>query len=122
MADHRYTHTLSLSIGGDTPSWEGEATVSYLVSWGAPEQGPSYASGGQPADPDEIDDITITHIDGVPVTVCDYGKYEAETLEMHIECSDALMDELMVAACKQAAADYADEMDYRAEQRREASW
>jgi hypothetical protein len=29
---------------------------------GAPEQGPSYASGGQPADPDEIADMEITSV------------------------------------------------------------
>lgn len=110
-----YTHTLSLSLGGDEPTWEGEATVIYTVSWGAPEQGPSYASGGQPADPDEIADITVTHIDGVAVANREHGKHEAETLETHIECSDALMAELLEAAAEEAAAAYEDAMDRRAE-------
>ena len=33
--------------------------VVYTVSWGAPEQGPSYASGGQPADPDEVELVRV---------------------------------------------------------------
>ena len=115
----RHAHTLSLSLGGDQPTWEGEATVSYAVSWGYPEQGPSYASGGQPADPDEIDDIRVTHIDGEPVAHRTYGKHEAETLETHIECSDRLMAELLTAASEDAAEDHAAAMDARYESRKD---
>ena len=114
-----YTTTLSLSVGGDEPTWEGEATVTFSVTWGTPERAPAYSHGGLPADPDEINDITVTHIDGEPVERRTYGKLEAETLETHIECSDALMHELLTYAVEEAAADHADAMEYRAEQRRD---
>lgn len=116
----RYTHTLSLSIGGDTPTWEGEATVSYEVNPEEPEVGPTYAHGGLPRVPAEVVDVTVTHIDGLPITKRGpYGALEAQTIETHIECSDRLMDELLQAACEDAAAD-ADEAAERAyEARRE---
>jgi hypothetical protein len=96
----RHVHTLSLSIGGDTPTWEGEATVSYTVLWGAPERPPAYSHGGLPADPDEVDDVTVTHIDGQLVGAREHGSHEASTLEHHITGSDRLMAELLTAAAE----------------------
>lgn len=94
-----HTTTLSLSLGGDVPTWEGEATVTYSVVWGAPETGPTYACGGTPADPDEVNDITVTHIDGrIP------EPHEAETLVCHIECNDRLISLLV----ERAAEDWTD--------------
>jgi hypothetical protein len=114
-----FIHTMSLSIGGDVPTWEGEATVSYTVTWGAPERGPTYACGGTPADPDEIDWFEITHIDGQPVEKRLYGHEEAKVIYDHINYRDALIDALLIAATEEGAADYADAMEYRAEARRE---
>lgn len=114
-----YQATLDLSLSGDTPTWEGEATVTYTVVWGAPETGPTYDCRGQPADPDEVNDIKVTHIDGVSIAESMYGKYEAETLESHIECSDRLIEELLSIAAAQAADDYADMLDRRDEDRQE---
>lgn len=113
----RYTETLSLSIGGDEPTWEGEATVSYTVVWGAPERGPSYSHGGLPADPDEVNDIRVTHVDGVPIAQVEHGKHVAETLETHIECSDELLQDLLNAASEQDADAYEAAMERRAEAR-----
>lgn len=114
-----YTATLNLSIGGDEPTWEGEATVSYTVVWGAPETGPTYDCGGTPADPDEVNNITVTHIDGVPIAEREHGKHEAQTLETHIECSHRLVGTLLEIAFAEDADDHADAMERRAEDRRE---
>ena len=105
-----HTTTLSLSLGGDTPTWEGEATVSYSVTWGGPETPPAYSHGGLPADPDLVEDVTVTHIDGrIP------GAGEAEMLENHIECDDRLMAELLTHAAEESAERHAGAMEYRRE-------
>lgn len=116
----RYTTTLDLSIGGDTPTWEGEATVSYAVVWGRPETPPAFDHGGLPADPDEIDDVRVTHIDGTPVEQRHFGKHEAVTLETHIECDGRLVELLLERAAEQAGEDAAAAADAKAEARREA--
>ncbi|CAB4165118.1 hypothetical protein UFOVP833_28 [uncultured Caudovirales phage] len=36
-----------------------EVEITYTFTPGAPEQGPSYSSGGQPADPDEVELIRV---------------------------------------------------------------
>lgn len=108
-----HTTTLSLSLGGDTPTWEGEATVTYSVVWGRPEVAPSYSHGGLPADPDEIDDVTVTHIDGDPVSARE--PHEAEQLQCHIECSDRLMAELLTHAAEEASERHAEAMEHRRE-------
>lgn len=115
----RYTHTLSLSIGGDTPTWEGEATVSFEVNPEEPEVGPTYAHGGLPRVPAEAVDVTVTHIDGEPVMQRDHGLLEARTLENHIECSDALMAELLEAASEIEAMRADEAADYRRQSRHE---
>jgi hypothetical protein len=38
-----------------------QVTIAYTFTKGAPEQGPNYASGGQPADPDEVELISVTY-------------------------------------------------------------
>lgn len=114
----RYTHTLSLSIGGDTPAWEGEATVSFVVYPGRPETPPAYSHGGMPAEPPEVGDIKVTHIDGTPVEKREWGPYEADALETHIECSDALVAELLQAAAEDEAAAHEDAIERRWEERR----
>lgn len=121
----RYTYATTLSWGGDIPTAEVEVEVSYVVRWGAPEQGPSYASGGQPADPDELDDIRLEKVEGKPrpwgmgygyITDDDFATDCVEK----IEGSDRLLADMMTEAAEQAAADYHEAMEYRAEQRREA--
>ena len=87
MTKPRYTYAATLSWGGDTPTAELEVECSYGVSWGAPARGPSYASGGDPADPDEVEDITILTVDGKPWPVdLSYGfQTEAEDADMLVE-------------------------------------
>lgn len=115
----RYTHTLSLSIGGDEPTWEGEATVSYAVYPGCPETPPAYSHGGMPAEDAEVDDVKVTHIDGQPVAQRMHGAHEADQLENHIEGSDDLMTELLLAAVEDDIAAHDDAMERRWEDRRE---
>ena len=113
-----YSTTLDLSLGGDSPDWEGEVTVCYAVTWGRPAIGPSYSHGGLPADPDEINDITVTHIDGA-VVVGEGLKEHAALCEAAIESNDALIGLLLEHAYEVAAEQHAAAMEYRAEDRRE---
>jgi len=101
--DPHYTTTLSLSLGGDEPTWEGEAIVSFAVTWGRAETPPAYSHGGLPADPDEVDGITVTHIDGEPIERRTHGKREAETLEGYIEGNDRIIEELLIYAVEAEA-------------------
>lgn len=117
---NRYTHTLSLSLGGDEPTWEGEATVSYVVYPGRPETPPAYSHGGLPAEGPEIDDIRVTHIDGRKVGTFELDANEAMQLEQLIEGSDELMAELLQAAAEDEIAAHDDAMERRWEERREA--
>ncbi|MGA0604909.1 hypothetical protein ACO2Q0_02830 [Phenylobacterium sp. VNQ135] len=115
----RYTHTLSLSLGGDEPTWEGEVDVIYTVAWGAPEQGPSYASGGQPADPDEVEVQEI----GFPTDWAATQSMPAlieftDRLIDKIHGSDALLSELLQAAAEDEIAAHEDAMERRREERR----
>lgn len=62
---YSYATTLEYSTGEVPEVDEVEVEVSYTVTWGRPETPPAYDHGGLPADPDEIDDITLISIDGV---------------------------------------------------------
>ena len=62
----RYQTTLSVpsdAITGAEAAFE--VVVAYDVIWGAPETGPTYSCGGTPADPDEVDDVSVLTVDGV---------------------------------------------------------
>jgi hypothetical protein len=113
-----YSADVSLSLGGDPPEWEGEVTVCYQVSWGAPERAPSYSHGGLPADPDQVDDITVTHIDGA-IVVGEGLKEHAQRCEDLIETNDALIGFLLERAYEQAANDAWDRADYERDRRRD---
>lgn len=116
----RCTYTASFSVGGDIPTWEGEVEFSYLVSWGAPEQGPTYASGGQPADPDEIDDLRVEAIDG---RKSGWSEYQSDA-EVAQDMAERLTDDdyaaMLTEAQEQAVADHDAAMEARWEDRREA--
>lgn len=60
-------HKIDACLGMGDPDLgaEVELRIAYTFLKGAPEQGPTYASGGQPADPDEIEFVScIRVIDG----------------------------------------------------------
>ena len=109
-----YTYTLSLSLGGDEPHWEGEADICYAVTWGHPESPPSYSHGGLPADPDEVCDVTVVRIDGTPVVGPGLSDH-ARQLECLIETNDALIGELLTHAYEIEAERRAEVMEYRRE-------
>ena len=52
---HRATQYLEILLGGN--SVEVEADLEFTFQPGEPEQGPSYASGGQPAEPAHVEDV-----------------------------------------------------------------
>jgi hypothetical protein len=58
------THTIDACIGIGDPDLGAECDlrITYTFLKGAPEQGPSYYSGGQPADPDEIEFVKCVQI------------------------------------------------------------
>lgn len=97
----RFTTTFSMSLGGDTPSWEGEVTVAYSINPDEPEVGPTRDHGGLPFVPAEAVDIDVTHIDGVAIAQRENGYRDARDLEDAIECSDRLMLFLVERAAEQ---------------------
>ena len=116
--NRRYTYAACLTWGGDIQTGEAEVECSYTVTFGRPETGPSYASGGEPADPDEVDDVQILTVDGKPWPVdMSYGyRTQAQDHEMLVDklLSDHY-DEMVDAARDIAADDYAEAMDRRDE-------
>lgn len=106
-----------VSLGGDTPTFEGEATVCFTVSPGRPETPPSYSHGGLPAEPATVEDITVTNIDGAAVVGAGLSE-EARALESVIEASDDLLSELLQAAVEDDIAAHDDAMERRWEERR----
>lgn len=60
-------HTITTERSGYTNGidWSSEYAITYTYLDGAPEQGPSYASAGQPADPDEIEFVSVKPVIGV---------------------------------------------------------
>lgn len=118
----RYTYATTLSWENDLGTVTGELEVefSYAVSRGAPERGPTYACGGTPADPDEIDDSRVDKIEGKPRPWLHPYMADAEYEDMLVNhLTDRDHERMLIEAAEQAAADYDDAMDYRAEQRRD---
>lgn len=103
----RYTATIPINE-------ENGATVSFSVTWGAPETGPSYACGGTPADPDEITDLRVELVD-----TCEVGGAEARMYADDILASDDLCDRLLIAAAEQDADERERAAEMRAEDRAE---
>lgn len=88
MRSDTFTTTLSLSIGGDVPTWEGEAKVSFRVIWGQPETPPAYHHGGLPAEPDMVEDITVLEIDGKPGPWGDHKRESDMIAEAIVDAID----------------------------------
>lgn len=53
-----------ISVTAET-SFEVEVTLTGTFLPGCPEQGPTYASGGQPAEPDSMEDVEVTTLLGL---------------------------------------------------------
>lgn len=104
----------TLSWGGDTPTGEAEVCWTYAVTFGAPARGPSYASGGQPADPDEVDDIRIVSVDGKPWPFrwSGYETVEQDEQTLLFKIED-FYDEMIEEAYEQDAFDMERELEAR---------
>lgn len=62
----RYTYTTTLEVGDADGGPEYEVEVTYTVTPGEPETGPTYACGGTPANGAVVDDIRLEKVDGKP--------------------------------------------------------
>lgn len=108
----------------DSLDVEFEVTAIYGCTAYVPERGPSYASGGEPAEPRTIEDVDITMVDGKPwaefVAALPFGLPPCLA---HIVLSEKLLeenlDQMFDAAEDQDDADRADWEDLRREEREE---
>jgi hypothetical protein len=89
----RYTFAACLTWGGDIQTGEADVECSYTVAWGRPARGPSYASGGEPADPDEIGDVQILTVNGKPWPVDLTGGNYMSDAAQHDMLAEKLVDE-----------------------------
>ena len=84
---------------------EVELVVTYSVTAGCPETGPTYACGGTPAEPDEVEIVSIKH-NGKPITLSD-------------EDEEALWEIAIGRAGDDLADEYASEADWRYQEYRD---
>ena len=76
MSEHKITTELEVTVtayGVDPEKFYPEVEITFGYSPGYPETGPTYASGGEPAAPDEIEAISVRVI-------------KDEGIEMHQTC------------------------------------
>ena len=101
---YRATQFLEIVMGGN--STEVEAELEFNVSSDVPEQGPSYASGGQPAEDGGVEDICCKGIKFAGKSA-DCPEWLREWIEDNVNC-----DALYEAAANEddALRDEADEM------------
>jgi hypothetical protein len=98
---HRFQFTVDHMIGRQ----EVELVVTYSVTPGCPETGPTYACGGTPAEPDEVEIVSVKH-SGQPVTLSD-------------EEEEALWEMAIGRAGEDLAEEYASEADWRYQEARD---
>jgi hypothetical protein len=125
----RYSYTTTLAFGDDgEPGYvEVEVELSFTVAWGRPAV--MYLPNGDPgypADPDEIDDIRLEKVNGKPRP---WGMYDgwianeddefATVVVERLDGDERALADMLTEAAEQAAADYHEAMEYRAEMRRE---
>lgn len=118
------THAFLQTVPCGDQGAEIELRITYTFTPGAPEQGPTYSSGGQPADPDEIEFVSCIQVvdgrDRIP-----YGAFRDLEQTSHDAIAESwLQDDIGRAQAienaldeRQGDADAAAEA--RAEQRRE---
>lgn len=95
----RFQHTVT--VGLDSQDWKVEVEANYTP--GAPETGPSYACGGTPADPDEVEVRRVIRVDGIK-SIRFASSFIAE-LTLAIEADDGLMEALAQRGAEEYAAD-----------------
>lgn len=82
-----------------------ELLVTYSVTPGRPETGPTYSCGGTPAEPDEVEIVSVTH-DGQPFKLSDDDE-------------EALWEIAIGRAGEDLADEYASEADWRYQEYRD---
>jgi hypothetical protein len=107
----KHHHTMHVTMAGTDVPVEFTFTCSPVI----PEQGPSYSSGGQPAEGGEVEILSalvlIKH--GTPVKT---EKYEAPDWLHYILCDD---EDVIEALREAAQEDEVDAREYAAEMRAE---
>ena len=105
MSKHKINWYRSGSLNG--LDWEDEQTITFEFRAGAPERGPSYFHGGLPADPDEVEFVSVE-----PGSSDDLVQQSLEA-----EAETWLSSDGYDAAIEIATADHADARDYAADLR-----
>jgi hypothetical protein len=129
MASKRYTYATTLAFGDDgEPGYaEVEVEVSYTVAWGTSESGrfgpPELYD---PGSADLVEDIRLEKVEGKPRP---WGMYDgwianeddkfATVVVERLDGDERALADMLTEAAEQAAADYHEAMEYRAEQRRD---
>lgn len=93
------------------PDTETELLIHYTFTPGCPEQGPSYASGGEPAEPPEIELDRVERLDDTPAR--EFNDWAAAWL------AGAGFDAAVEEACEDRGPDPDDARDARMERERE---
>jgi len=102
----KLTYTTTHSFDGEN---DVELRILYEYAPGAPERGPSYDCGGEPATGPEVDVISML-VDGVPANMeqmCQVDECERLYEEMELHGAECMADERSAAA------------EYRAESRKD---
>jgi hypothetical protein len=109
----RRTRSAAVSVG-----WEDEDgnafTVECSVSPGQPERGPSYSSGGEPAEAPEVEVLRV--IDEAT------GKERPDLIALVEADFDRIEEQAIENAEDSHVAAYEDACERRAEERREREW
>lgn len=109
----RYTYSTNVEVSsGDDCGPDFDIEVSFTVTPGEPETGPSYACGGTPASPAEIDDIRLETVNGKPAPWEAYGGWIADedaefeaTIVSLLENNDRHWEAMMQVAAEADEAD-----------------
>lgn len=101
MTRKRFQFTADHMVGRE----EIELVVTYIVTPGSPETGPSYACGGTPAEPDEVEIVSIKH-KGHPFCISE-------------EEEQSLLETAIARAGEDMAEEYANEMEWRYQEARD---
>ena len=114
MSSHTYRTGMTIHLHeGDENDFD--LVIGFNFTPGAPEQGPSYASGGQPEEPPEVG---ITS-----VRVFDEQKRErtgiAAAIRPLVEADEAILESLIETAAEDDVAAREEAAERRAEMRRE---
>jgi hypothetical protein len=119
----RYRYETTLSFNPDRADFtEVDVGVSFEVSFGRLAQGPSYACGGVPADPDEITDIRLETVGGrkAPWNLHFHSdKHFAALVVEMLEASEHHLSAMIEAAHEEEVAVEDEISEARWEERRE---